>query len=226
MLRLQLPVIAHTQGFLDSPIEAYHQALGLPQDLRPSFPRDQITIQYSRDDNTLIDITRNEKSIGDISAQLAWQKNISNKMAISYWGSIKLPTGDYKKLTGSGSTDIALWSAMDYRLKDTRWLYGQAGLLITRNNKVLNSIHRNWAAFVSTGIKFQPWNPIELKAQFEIHSALFDTDIKFLKDVLQFTFGGTYIINEKHKIDIAVAEDIYPGTSPDVNFNLSWYINF
>ena len=226
MLRLQIPVVAHSGGFLDSPIETYHQTFGLPKDLRPDFPRDQIAIQYSRDNVSLIDITSDEKSIGDISVQLAWQKQITNDMAISYWGSIKLPTGDDKKLTGSGSTDIALWSAMDYQIKDTRWLYGQAGLLITHNNQVLDLIHRNWAAFLSAGIKFQPWNPIELKAQFEIHSALFDTDIKFMKDVLQLTFGGTYIINEKHKIDIAVAEDIYPGTSPDVNFNLSWYINF
>jgi len=226
MLRLRMPFIAHSGGFLDSPIETYHQALGLPNGPRSNFPRDQIAIQYSRNGISIIDITNREKDIGDITIQLAMQAHKANHMALSYWSSLKLPTGNYKTLTGSGSTDIAAWAAMDYQITDTRWLYGQAGLMYMHNNKVLPDIHNKLAVFSSVGMKFQPWDPVQLKAQLEYHSAFFDTDIKFLGQVLQLTLGGSYLINETHKLDFAVAEDIMPGASPDVNFNISWRVNF
>ena len=226
MLRVQLPLIAHSGGIFDSLIDTYHQTFGLPEGLQPNFPYDQIAITYSQNNVNQIDITNRKKGLGDIAVQIAWQQKNSNSMAISYWGSLKLPTGNYRNLTGSGGTDIAIWAAMDYELIDTRWLYGHAGLLYMHNNKVLNDIHNDWAIFASTGIKFQPWNTIELKAQLELQSAIFDTDIKFMGHVYQLTFGGSYLINNKQQLDFAVAEDISPGASPDVNFNISWWINF
>ena len=226
MLRVQLPLIAHSGGIFDSLIDTYHQTFGLPEGLHPNFPYDQIAITYSQNNVTQIDITNRKKDLGDIAVQIAWQSTRSNSMAISYWSSLKLPTGNYRNLTGSGGTDIAIWAAMDYQLKDTRWFYGHAGMLYMHNNKVLNDIHNDWATFASAGIKFQPWNSIELKAQLELQSAIFDTDIKFMGHVYQFTFGGSYLINNKQQLDFAVAEDIRPGASPDVNFNISWWINF
>lgn len=226
MLRLHLPIIVHSGGILDSPIDSYHQALGLPEGIRPNYPHNQLNINYTRNSTSQLNISNTQKDIGDIALQLAWQttKTVSN--AISYWSSLKLPTGDYRKLTGSGGTDIATWVAMDYQLKDTRWLFGQAGLIYMHHNKVIPQIHNNWATFATAGIKFQPSTPIELKAQLEFHSALFDTDIGFMRNIYQLTFGGSYRINKKHKIDFAVGEDIKPGASPDVAFNMSWWINF
>ena len=226
MFRVQVPLIAHSGGIFDSIIDTYHQTLGLPEGLQPNLPYDQITINFSQNNVNQISITNSTKDLGDIALQFAWQTTKLNNMAISYWGSLKLPTGDYRNLTGSGGTDISIWAAMDYQLKNTRWLYGHAGLLYMHNNKVLKDIHNDWAAFASTGIKFQPWNSVELKAQLELQSAIFDTDIKFMGHVYQLTFGGSYLINKKQQLDFAVAEDIRPGASPDVNFNISWWINF
>ena len=225
MLRVHLPVIAHTGGIFDSAIDNYHKTLGFPRGLQPGLPYNQISIDYTQDNTSQLNISSKQKDIGDIAFQLAWQMKKSNDIAISYWTSLKLPTGDYKKLTGSGGTDIAAWAAMDYRLNDSRWLFGQAGLLYMHNNKVLPDIHNNWGTFAMAGIKFQPWKPVELKAQLEFHSALFDTDIKFMQQSYQLTFGGSYLINTQQKLDFAVGEDIKSGTSPDVSFNISWWIS-
>jgi Protein of unknown function (DUF3187) len=226
MFRLQLPLISHTGGILDSPIDSFHQALGFPEGLRPRYPQNQIAINYSQNNTNQINITSNQKDLGDISLQLAWQSKKSNNMAISYWSSIKLPTGNHKKLTGSGSTDIATWASIDYQLNNTRWLYGQAGLLYMYNNKVLKAIHNKWATFANFGIKFQPWQPIILKTQIDFNSALFDSNIRFMSDAFQLTFGGSYLLNEKHKIDFSIGEDIKRNSSPDVSFNISWWVNF
>lgn len=226
MLRLQLPYIVHSGGILDSPIDSYHQALGLPEDIRPDFPHDQININLSQNNTVLTNISSRQQSLGDISLQVAWQAEQSEQHALSYWLSLKLPTGNEDKLTGSGATDIAAWASMNLGLTDTRWLYGQAGLLYMSDNKALKSLQNNWALFGNTGIKFQPWKEIELKAQLDFHSAFYESDLEFLSHVIQLTFGGTYNINKKHKLDFAVVEDIQNAASPDVSFNISWWINY
>ena len=226
MFRLQLPFIQHQGGFLDSLIESYHDTFNLPEDIRPLVDRDLINVIYSQNNQQQININSQQQSLGDISLQLAWQAYTDEKQSQSYWLSIKLPTGDENKLTGSGNFDIAAWTSLDYRLNKTRWLYGQGGLLYMGNSEVLGNIHNNWALFANAGIKFEPLDKLELKAQFDIHSALYDSEIEFLDHVLQLTFGGSYHFNNKHQLDFAIAEDLKNAASPDVNFNISWWIHY
>lgn len=226
MLRIQLPLISHSGGFMDSPIDAYHQALGLPEGIRPGTPHDQIEVNYSQNSVQQFLLNKQQSSIGDISLQLAWQAQQSTEGSTSYWLSLKLPTGEADKLSGSGAMDLSLWTSIDYQLTTSRWLYAQAGFIYMGNGEVLGNIQNNWAGFANAGIKFQPWESIELKAQLDMHSALYDSDIKFLGDVIQLTFGGSYHLSKKHKLDFAVAEDIQENASPDVNFNISWWVNY
>jgi len=224
MLRIQLPYIVHSAGMFDSAIDAYHQALGFPEGIRPSSPNDQINIDYNLGAQNLVNINNQQSALGDVSIQMAWQAQQSKQSALSYWLSLKLPSGDANKLTGSGAFDIATWAAMNYQLSHTRWLYGQAGALYMGDSDLFKNNQKNVAAFGNAGIKFQPWDKIALKAQLDFHSAFYDSNLEFLGDVLQLTFGGSYAINNKHTLDFAVAEDIKNSASPDVNFNISWWI--
>lgn len=226
MFRLQLPYIIHSGGILDSLIDSYHGALGLPEDIRPDFPHDEINIHYQQNNVPTLNISNQQQALGDISLQIAWQVQESEQSALSYWLSVKLPTGDADKLTGSGATDIAAWASMNYRLNTTRWIYGQGGLLYLGNSDVLTDIQKNWGTFANIGIKFQPWKSIELKTQLDFHSAFYNSNLKFLGDALQLTFGGTYTLSEKQKLDFAIVEDIAEGASPDVNFNISWSVYY
>ena len=226
MLRLQLPLISHSGGILDSAIDGYHQRLRLPEGIRPLYPRDTIEVDYSLNGNQLLYMDSAQSSMGDISMQLAWQSTKTEHYASSYWLSLKLPTGDSNKLTGSGATDISGWTAMDYQLSASSWFYGQLGLLYMSDTQVLSEIHRNWALFGNAGISYQPWSKIRLKAQLDFHSALYNTNIEFLGDVLQLSFGGSWLISHRHKLDLALAEDIKNEASPDLNFNISWWISF
>jgi len=225
-LRLQLPMIAHSGGFMDAPIDAYHQALGLPEGIRPQITHDQIEVNYSQNNIQQLLLNTEQASIGDIFIQFAFQAAHSEQGSTSYWLGVKLPSGDADKLTGSGATDISAWVASNYRLNDTRWVYAQGGVMYMSEGDVLPEIQNNWALFANAGIKFQPWNSIELKAQLDIHSAFYDSEIEFLGDILQLTFGGAYHFNKKHRLDFAVAEDIQQEASPDVNFNISWWVNY
>ncbi|HEY9053074.1 MAG TPA: DUF3187 family protein, partial [Gammaproteobacteria bacterium] len=80
--------------------------------------------------------------------------------------------------------------------------------------------------FAVAGIQYHAWQSVLLKAQIDAHSALYKTDMNFLDDVIQLTFGGTVLFGHHNSLDIAIAEDIDSGTSPDVNFNFTLRTQF
>ena len=48
LFRFQLPIIAHSSGIFDSWIANYHEALHLPEDIRPSYAAAALRITYTR----------------------------------------------------------------------------------------------------------------------------------------------------------------------------------
>ena len=222
MLRLQLPITAHSSGFLDDWIENYHELMHLPEDIRPQYPQDDIDINYSVAGNQLLSLDQRATELGDIALQAAYQAIRSPDFALSLWAGLELPTGNSDSLTGSGSVDFSFWLAMDKGFINDRWLYANLGLLFISDGDILPGQQRHSIVFGNLGLQFHPWQMILLKAQLDMHSAFFDSDTEFLDHVIQLTFGGSVLISGKHRIDIAVAEDIRAGTSPDVNFNISW----
>jgi hypothetical protein len=225
MLRFQLPLVAHNAGFLDSWIDDYHDLLSLPESIRPLHPIDRLQINYQLSGNTLVNIQQRTSGIGDISMQLGYQATTEKDFNISYWGSLKLPTGEAQQLTGSGSTDLAFWLSTDAGLKHNRWLYASLGIMYIAGSEVMPSIQKNTVLFATAGFQMQPWESILLKLQLDSHSAFYRSEMEFLGDVLQVTFGGTILLASS-SIDIAISEDILPQTSPDVTFNISWKIRY
>jgi hypothetical protein len=164
--------------------------------------------------------------LGDTQVQLGKQITTEDNSASSVWISIKLPTGDSTRLTGSGHTDIALWLATQQQGNETTWLHAQLGGLYMSDTDVLKSMHKSTAWFGNFGLNYAYNNSLQLKAQFDAHSALYNSQLDFLDTAIQLTFGGSYDFDKNNSIDIAVSEDIKTGSSPDVTFNLSWAKKF
>ena len=223
MLRLQLPFTSHSSGFLDDWIEKYHNIMHLPEDIRPQYPQDDLAINYSLAGEDLLNFDQRTIDLGDIALQAAYQVIQHTDFALSFWTGLELPTGDSDTLTGSGSVDVSFWLAMDKGFINDRWLYANLGLLFISDGNILSGQQKHSVLFGNLGMQFQPWEIILLKAQFDIHSAFYDSSTEFLDHAIQLTFGGSVLISNRHRIDIAVAEDVRPGTSPDVNFNISWH---
>ena len=69
------------------------------------------------------------------------------------------------------------------------------------------------------GIGWRAWRGLELKAQLDAHTAVFDeTDVDFLGDALVLTVGGDYRFASGWQLDIAVSEDIAVESASDVVF--------
>lgn len=226
MLRLLLPFTGHSGGFLDDWIEKYHDIINLPEDIRPDYQQDDLTIDYSVRDNNLLSFDQRTIDLGDIAFQTAYQVIRQSDFALSFWAGLELPTGDSQELTGSGSVDASFWLAMDRGYSHDHWLWANFGLLLISGGDLLPGQLKPSVLFGNLGMQFHAWQMILLKAQLDIHTAFYNSDTKFLGHAIQLTFGGSVLITDQHRLDIAVAEDVIPGTSPDVNFNISWNMLF
>ena len=226
MLRLQVSIIGHRAGLLDNWIDDYHQLLGLKEGMRPLVEPDQFQISVTDNGNTLINLQTSQSGFGDFQIQLGTQLSKAADSATSIWASVKLPTGSSEKLTGSGAADFALWLSTQQQLSTNTWFYADIGGLSMGNSEVLAPLHRSTAAFGNLGLVYNFNHWLQLKTQFDSHSAMYNTQLDFIDSALQLTFGGSITLDTSNTMDIAVSEDILSLSSPDVTFNFSWLTRF
>ncbi len=224
----ELPLIAHRGGFLDSFIEGWHDFFGLPQGGREQTPRNRLNYRYSRVGGEGFSLDSDSGGVGDFSLRAAWQlwQNSDLTSSLALRGSLKLPTGDASELTGSGSTDVALWLSGEQRRQVSAGLllfYGGAGALLGTDGDLLPDQRRNLVGLVNLGFGWQPWSSLGLQVQFDGHSSFYrGSDFRELNRFAgQLAMGGSIALGEKTVLELAVVEDIIVRTTPDVGFHLT-----
>lgn len=219
MFQLQLPYRYTGAGNLDVLIDDWHDTFGLPSGARSNLPRDQFRIAYERNDEIELDMRSSVSGIADISAAVGYQLWADANSALATWVSVKLPTGDADKLTGSGAADATLAIAGERRFGDSWSAFGQLGITYLGNGELLADQQRNvvWSALAGFGVNV--WRGLELKLQLDAHSAAFDnTALDFLGETAILTVGGAYQFESGWILDAGVSEDIIVDASPDVVF--------
>lgn len=101
----ELPFVAHRGGFLDSSIEDFHDAFGLPQNGRELRPRDAVDIDLIGRSASRKRMTRGETSPGDASIRARVQVARGLRSAWAVEMIAKAPTGDEDAFAGSGRWD-------------------------------------------------------------------------------------------------------------------------
>ncbi len=216
-LQLQLPYRYTGGGSLDSFIDSWHDFFGLPEGERPNMPRDRFRITYERNGDLLIDTGSSVAGIGDISADIGYQWISNPATAVAAWASLKLPSGDADDLTGSGAADASLALAAEHRFGDRWSAFGQVAVSFLGDGDLLPAQQRSVAWSGLAGLGVTVWRGLELKLQFDGHSAVFDdTQLDYLGDSLSLTVGGAWKSERGWQIDFGVSEDIAVETAPDV----------
>jgi len=217
--QLQLPYRYTGGGVLDDAIDGWHDFFSLPQGARPTMPRDRIRIAYQRAGATLIDVDSSLSGLADASLDFGYSLRSTNKTAAAAWLSVKVPSGDADRLTGSGATDVSLSIAGEQRLNEDWSLFGQANITRLGDGDRLAALQRDvvWSGFA--GVGWRAWRGLQLKAQIDAHSSVFeDSDLDFLGDAVVLSFGGDYRFESGWRFDVAVSEDIAVESSSDVVF--------
>ncbi|HKE94374.1 MAG TPA: DUF3187 family protein [Povalibacter sp.] len=216
--QLRVPYYSTSAGSLDSFIDGWHDFFGLPEGARPLLPRDQLRIAYERDGDLLIDVDSALHGVGDITVDLGRQLWSTKDSSLASWLSIKLPTGDPDKLTGSGATDVALTFAAQHRF-DERWsAFGQLGVTWLGEGDLLPDQQHSVAWSGLAGVGVIVWRGLDLRMQFDAHSAVLGNDLDYLGEALILTVGGGWKFQSGWQLDFGVSEDILVDASPDVVF--------
>jgi hypothetical protein len=222
---LDVPWVWQSKGSFDGFIENFHDLFGLPNGDRNNVSNNEINFAYANSDgdNFLLDDETN--GIGDVRMLAAWQWLDTELAAASLQGSIKAPTGDADKFTGSGGWDIslALSAQRDFPLKKGgASLWGGLGGSWLSDGDVLQNRVENWAASGWLGAGWSPLNWLGLKLQLDSHSALYNSDLYEIgHPALILTMGGTLGLGEATALDISVGEDLAVQSSQDVSLQLN-----
>lgn len=227
-MELMVPFIKHYRGSLDGFIENWHDFFNLPQNGRKQWPRDQLLFMYKKNNVTQLEINEPVSGIGDARLTLGFKLNrhwFPRQQHLALKTAIKFPSGEAAKLTGSGGYGVFAWLTGD---SATQWLqfpgltYYRAGIAWLQDGDVMADQQRSFAAFggIGTGARFS--QRIVLQLQLDTHTSLYrdSTFNEINQYALMFTMGGNLKLTDAWNLDIAVVEDLYVHTAPDVTFQL------
>lgn len=226
-LGLEVPYLLHDGGGLDSFIDNFHQAFGYRRGQRAVVPENQLNYRFRSGTRTPLDLNSSAGALGDLRLSAAWQLLRQPDAALALRGSLKLPTGDSKRLTGSGGTDSAVWLAAAKILSTQMGpisLYGSLGGLWLGETDILPDLQRRLVGFGGLGTAWSPWRRLKLQLQVDAHSAFYrDTKLRALGyGSMTLTLGGVFALSRNQEIELAAIEDIVLETAPDIAFQLAW----
>ena len=213
---VNLPLLRHSGGFLDQPIEEWHDVFGLPNGSRDRLPRDRLLFIQRNPDGTGFRLDNSGGGIGDL--QLSAGRQLASGLALR--GTLKLPTGDSDRLTGSGAAVLTGSLHASGRLGDRAHWHASGGLLLSDESNVLENQTEELLAFGSATLAWHLTDAVALKTQLDMHSAAYRQTGRFLdRDSLQLSFAAAFAVSPDWAFELGFSEDIVVETAPDIVFS-------
>ncbi len=230
-LGVEVPYVKHSGGFLDDFIYEWHDFFSQPQNGRDKDESDEINFIYKNSDGDEFGIDSTESGIGDVRLNVAYSRPLEKDRTLIYSAEVKLPTGDFDKLTGSGGTDVSIGVMINdphSLAKSNITLFGGlAAMYLGDIDSDLSGDQYNFAMVARGGFGWQALKKLQLKLQFDGHTPLYDSDLEEMGDPsLQIVIGGSLLFTEDVYLDLAITEDIIVETAPDIGFILALVAKF
>ena len=227
-IEIQLPYVSHDGGFLDSFIIDWHNLFGFPQNGRDQVANNQLEYLYEKDGVTRLEFLEPASGVGDM--QLIYSFRINKRLwkkqnNLAFKTAIKIPSGDYRDLTGSGGYALSALFAGDTSIQllgKPGANYFNLGAMWLEEGKILPDQQNSWVWFAGAGSGLRVSERIALQLQLDMHSPFYHSSdlIELDSYALQITVGGNLKLSEYWNLDIGVAEDLIVHASPDVIFHL------
>ncbi len=226
---VELPYLSHQSGGLDSVIDAWHSAFGLPDGARDDRPRDLIEFSYIDLDGPIVDLRRNVHGIGDLRLLGAYEIRRTTQSRTALRFSAKLPTGDNDDWLGSGATDVSIGIVGDHEAlwQSERWSgFYRAYASYLGEPDQLADRYEEWVWQVSGGLSYRLSDRVALDVQGLLRSALYNVDVASIGEpALLLTFGARFQLSDRWQLAVGVGEDVKVESVPDVTFQLGLRFN-
>ena len=221
---LNVPLINHSKGFMDSSINGFHDFLGLTGGARAGTPLDEMLYAYIQDDKLLFNINENSFGVGDISFEMGFKllEKKTHSMAIRAY--LKMNNADKSKLLGSGTLDFSFQFSGQTTGVGPRpaYFFYSLGYLRVGGGSLLDKMQIKDIAFASLGLAVKANKWLAPKMQLDYHSRFYKNSLtQELGDYgIQFLLGADFILSKKMILTAGFAEDIKINTSPDFVLHL------
>lgn len=218
-LSVEIPYQSISGGSLDAFIEHFHNAFNLPNGTRAESPRNRLLVDYRAGNQSLFHLSHNSSGVADTSVRAGWIIDHNASHSATLWFSAKLPTGNANSLSGSGSVDAAVTLSAQQRMDEFQF-FEQLSLSYFGNSKRLSMLQKHSAWSGIAGIDWQWTGGLNLIAQLQTHSAIYNSGIRMLGTATQLSIGPQY--HSTHWLaSLSISEDIVTDTAPDVQFQFN-----
>jgi len=223
-LGINLPILNHSQGFLDSSIDGFHNFIGVTGGARSVTPRGQMVYFYAQDNHSYVSMSENNFGIGDISLELGFKLLDYKTHAMAIRSYLKLNNADKNKLQGSGTLDISFQFSgqiVGVGLRPAHFFYS-LGYLRIGDGSLLEKMQKKNVVFGSLGLAVKATSWLVPKIQFDYHSRFYkDSQTQELGDYgVQFLLGADFILSKKLILTTGFYEDMKINNSPDFGIQL------
>lgn len=232
---IEIPFISHSSGLFDQHITGWHDIFQLSNSDRDARPDNSLSYYYYREYDVAYNISccnSDNPEIGDIRFFASQPIIRSTTKPISLTASIKAPTGNENKLKGSGDVDFTLALNSSNSERYQQWkitTFGQLGLIMIgqnhRDGLALANLRREAALFAGYGASWRYLPKLDLKAQFNVHTSMYNSEISALGTFSSMlTVGLTSHLNKRLTLDLHLGENLFTDTVPDVMINsaIAW----
>ena len=225
-LNVSLPIYSFNKGFLDNPIEQWHDLFGLSDGSRVDLPKSQLNFEVLSDSNKER-IHDSNIGIGDIQISTKLNFYSKNRSDLYLITSLEIPTGSIKKYFGNDEFDGLIALNLKNHLKDNLVINSVFGVSIINQNHNFVLRERNTSYFSKVLLSWKPQyflsrkaiNPLIYKINFEVFEPKIKSDFKTLGDEYYvFGLGATFEFAKDKYFNFGFSEDLKVNSSADFSF--------
>lgn len=217
-LSVAVPAFLPGSGFLDRPIQDYHDFFDLPNGGREAVANDRFASSLAVDGRV---VYRGEPrfGVGDLALVQSWRLAGGGErpFAVALRTGVELPTGDADRGYGSGEVDVA--AALAATVGRGGWaLHGQASWLLPGDLAGASRVETHAAYGLGVAVeaplvrrRLEAVVQLDGRTPFASGTGLDALDAP----LLQLTVGGALRIGGV-RLTLGLAEDLRSGAAPDV----------
>jgi Protein of unknown function (DUF3187) len=228
VLGIDIPFVSHAGGFLDTPIENWHDLWGISNSQR-SGARDHLNFGYKSSRQGGFELDSSSRGVGDIRVNASMPFRGDQAAAGRQLGmraGFKLPTGDASELLGSGAADYSLeFYASDANLMSRLrvGLSASVGVLFLGSGDVLPEIQRDSVAFGGLAAAWDASERLDVAVALYAQGAYFDSELDEIGGKsIQLSVGGLYRLPWKGtSLSVSVIEDLFGNATTDIAFQVA-----
>jgi len=204
-------------GFLDSSIQHFHSLIGAPcgyrggrLGVRPPY------IRVTQDGDVLYQLDRPGQALAPLLMDLTRSWNLRESTTFGVDFAVKLPIGDTKRLSDTGSTGESFSLYWDTVWRDDIHVGARIGYLHESGNDVLPTLARTTAPFADAYARVPFLGQWSVQLQYDAHAALYSNVPDFLRYAGILSLGLARPIGARSELVLGVSEDVPMCHTQDV----------